>query len=201
MRFLSFVAGVFFLGLLSTRGGARADWEGKMEITLPKQGKMEGMVHMKNDTLRVDMEKPLAISSIVNAAKGTAFSLVHAAKMIIETDIKGADQQIPACRASDVDACLARLGYKPVGEEMLGAYACKIYEAKMMRKGKPLTLRLWRPTAMKDVPALKIWAKSAEGEVLTELKDVKEKSQSASYFELPKDYRNMGKMKLPGMAM
>ncbi len=198
-RLLMAVLGVsFFCG--STL--VRADWEAKMEMTLPEKPKMEGHMRMKKDRVRLDMTSPVPMSSIVHTDQGKAYTLMHPMKMMMETNIKQMESQIPMCKASEIDACLAKQGYKKVGSEKIGGHDCDVYAAKVEHKDKKVDIKLWRPKSMKEVPALRVEAKpegEGEGVILTELKDVQVKTQAASHFEVPKDYRSMGNMKIPGM--
>jgi hypothetical protein len=179
---------------------AYADWEAKMEMSMPEKPKMEGRMRVSKDKVRLDMTSPMPMSSIVHTDKGKAYTLMHPMKMMMETDIRQADSQIPLCKASEIDSCLAKQGYKKVGSEKMGQYDCDVYAAKMSHKDKSMDIKLWRPKSLKEVPAVRVEAKpQGEGVIVTELKDIQVKTQAASHFEVPKDYRNMGNMKIPGV--
>lgn len=191
------------LGMLVGLGGgssARADWEATMAMTIPEKAAMEGHIRMSKDKVRLDMSSPMPMSSIVHTDKGKAYTLMHPMKMIVETDIKQMNNQIPMCKATEIDACLTKQGFKKTGAAKVGKYDCDIYESKHEHKGKTLTVKLWRPKGLKEVPAVRVEA-TPQGEktIVTELRDVEVKAQAASHFEVPKDYRNMGAMKIPGM--
>ena len=180
--------------------GAKADWEATMVVNIPDKAAMEGHIRMGKDKVRLDITSPMAMSSIFHTDKGKAFTLMHAMKMLVETDVKQLDSQIPMCKTSEIDACLSKQGYKKTGTAKIGNYDCDVYEAKMDRKGKTMLVKLWRPKTLKEVPAIRVEATpQGESMISTHLKDISVGNQALSYFEVPKDYRNMGAMKLPGM--
>lgn len=194
------LAGVLGFCWMGSMGVARADWEATMAMTIPEKAAMEGHIRMSKDKVRLDLTSPMAMSSIVHTDKGKAYTLMHPMKMIVETDIQQMNNQIPMCKASEIDACLAKQNYKKTGSAKLGKYDCDIYEAKVENKGKTMSIKLWRPKTLKEVPAVRVEA-TPQGEktIVTELRNIETKAQAASNFEVPKDYRNMGNMKLPGM--
>ena len=179
---------------------ARADWQGKLHITVVKgkDGKptqIEGVMRMKKEFTRLDVSSPMDVSTIIDKKNQKTFALLHAQKMVMETDMKKSQIQAPICSTTGIEKCLEDQGFKKVGNEQFDGHPCALYEGDMKQKDKSFHIKLWRPEDLKEVPWIKSTGSDGNGtDVETHISDVQVVNQADSYFKVPAEYKSMGNL-------
>lgn len=190
--------GVACLVILHTNLSAQADWSARFEVTTqiprantqPQSTKVSGSVQAKEFRQRIELGGASPMVGIIDLKAGKAWSLMPASKLAVETSLSGLRSQIPQCDTRDVDQCLQRLGFKRTGREAISGEPCDIFETSQTWMGKRTTTRLWRPTRLGEVPALRTISTSPDG-ASTELRlsEVKIGFVPNARFEIPEGYR------------
>ncbi len=175
---------------------AFSDWEGNFDVvaTGPKSiQKVSGLMRMKKDKVRLDTTTPAVASTLVNLTTHKAWTLLTAQKMSMEVNLSQIEPYTPLCPAHEIESCLKKKNFKKVGSEKIENHMCSIYESEIQKNEKKITVKLWRPEDLKEVPALKSVVMDDSGsKTETLFSNVKMVAQADRYFTVPKDYRAMG---------
>jgi hypothetical protein len=173
---------------------ARADWQAALTVTSVAPDKApvvreQGTMKQKGKRLRIDTTKPAAMSMIVNQPEKKAWMIMGG--MAMETDFSKQAKTLPPCaHESNLEDCLLKQNFKRVGNETIDGHSCVIYEGKKETPNKKTMLsRIWHPTDLKEVPALRVrtWENPQDMSRYLEINytDVKMVSLSDSLFTPP----------------
>jgi hypothetical protein len=141
---------------------------------------------------------------LVDWKTGKSMTLLDANKMVLEMDLRSAAQtaglSVPYCdAATGIEKCLKEQGFVKVGAEEANGQACDIYESK----GPDGTLRIWRPKALGDLPAVRTVKVNASGkeEFRSDLLNVRAKAFDSKRFEIPAHYLKQDMTAMMGAMM
>ncbi|MBI3535244.1 MAG: DUF4412 domain-containing protein [Deltaproteobacteria bacterium] len=118
---------------------AFADWDGSFEVIYTgKQSipKVVGQMRMKKNQIRIDSTAPAQVSTLVNLKLKKAWTLLHAQKMLMETNVSNVEAYTQFCETSEIEACLKKRGFKKLGSESIQGHKCDIYESETKTDGK-----------------------------------------------------------------
>jgi hypothetical protein len=184
---------------------AQADWQAqvKTEVTGKQQiAPIDGTMRVGKDGVRIDVSTPADLSMIVQTKKKKAFNLIHAAKIVMESDLTQYENNIPACSTSDPEACYKKLGLKKTGTEMIDGKKCEVIEGEI----KESKTKIWHPVGQKEGPPLRsvVFLKEG-GRVESNFSNVQIKSIPGSVFTVPAEYKAAGKIEdlmknIPGFS-
>lgn len=185
----SVILSLFFSLALSP--GAHADWQAhvKTEVTGKKMAPIDGTMWVSKAGVRIDVTTPADISMIVQIQKKKAFTLMHLAKIVMESDVTQYQDQIPACTSEDPKTCYAKLGLKKTGTETVNGLKCEILEGSVNHS----KVKIWHPEGQKEgPPARSIVFLEDGGKVDSQFTNVKTQTIPASTFQVPKNYKAAG---------
>jgi len=201
---LTFIATAVSLSFFASHF-VQADWQAhvKTEVTGKQEiAPIDGTMWVGSDAVRIDVSTPLNLSMIVQPKKKKAFTLMHDAKIVMESDLSQYEKNIPACTTSDPEACYKKLGLKKTGTDTIDGKKCEIIEGEVNAS----KTKIWHPIGQKEGPPLRsiIYLKDG-GKVESNFSNLKVKPISASHFAVPKDYKSAGKIEdlmknIPGFS-
>ena len=190
-------------------GSVRAGWEGELRNSgkgAPKE--VQGRkVEIQGHRMRMESEMAGMGRSvfIVDWKTGKAQTVLDSNRMVLEMDLRAAAQtaglSVPWCEPGRgaVDQCLKAQGFAKVGSESANGHPCEIYE----QKSADGTTRIWRPTALEGLPALRTVRLSASGkeEFRSDITNVAKKDFDAKRFEVPASYIKQDMTAMMGVMM
>lgn len=185
------------LSLFST-SPARADWTAHMRVKIMKgesTQELNGKVSAQREMMRIDLESgAIPISSIVDLKKGTAWNLLHAQKLKMDTDLNQIKFRVPQCSTVNIVDCYKKNGFKKIGEENFDGHPCDIYQGNAGKNDQKSMMTSWYPKDLKEVVSIKSEIKNADGKIVTEtlLSDIKIAPLARTTFVVPHDYQPLG---------
>ncbi len=190
-------------GVLLVATPALADWQADVQFKasgMPGQGsateQTKGKAYGRKGLMRMDLETPAgSMSMLVDQEKKTVTNLMHAHKMMMQSDLSKAGVAIPDCKGKNFDACLTSQGYKKVGSEEANGHPCNVYERsrKLQHTGQLERVKVWHPTDLDEQLVVRSQTFDAQGKMTSQfdLTNVTVAPQPASRFTPPKDYKLM----------
>jgi len=187
----------------------RAGWEGELRNSgkgAPRE--VQGRkVEIQGHRMRMETEMAGMGRSvfIVDWKTGKAQTVLDSNRMVLEMDLRAAAEtaglSVPWCEPGlgAVEHCLKSQGFVKAGTEPANGHPCEIYEQKSAEG----TTRIWRPTGLDGLPALRTVRLNAAGkeEFRSDIMNVAKKEFEAKRFEVPANYIRQDMTAMMGAMM
>jgi hypothetical protein len=183
---------------------ARADWTGKLRITLPARRAAnpprEGRLSAKGGKLRVELAQP-GMGQVVaildsRAKRSTVLMVDRKAFTVSDLEQESLGAQLGSrpgvyCEGSDVAGCLGASGFKKAGSESVNGWKATRWSRERSVQSQRVYEDVWTPDGFGEV-ALVRQVTTAPGRTTTiDVLELQKAEQPAAEFELPSDYSDL----------